>query len=67
MKDYMSVRSFCKETGFPVRAMDKLVHSHHKAKFTFRTSGKANAQIMIKTDAFKQMLDRGDFKEEGIG
>ena len=61
---YQSARAYCKETGFPVRAMmEKLVHCSLAPEFSFRTSNTKTAPYYIDVQKFEKMLERGDFRE----
>ena len=63
MKEYMSVREFCKESGFPLTTMMKLVKRKNASEFAFKTSDKTTATVKIKTKVFMRMLDAGEFEE----
>lgn len=64
MKQYVLARKYCKETGFPVRAMmEKLIHCSLASEFCFRTSDTRTAPYYIDVEKFERMLDRGEFKE----
>ena len=61
---YVSARQYCKESGFPVRAMmEKLVHCSLAPEFCFRTSNNKTAPYYIDVQKFEKMMDRGDFRE----
>ena len=61
---YQKARDFCKETGFPVRAMmEKLVHCHLAPEFAFRTTSGQTAPWYIDTEKFKRMWEAGEFEE----
>jgi len=64
MKQFVLARQYCKETGFPVRAMmEKLIHCSLASEFCFRTSDTRTAPYYIDVEKFERMLDRGEFKE----
>jgi len=64
MAKYQTAREYCRESGFPVRAMmEKLVHCSLAPEFCFRTSNTKTAPYYIDVEKFERMLDRGEFKE----
>lgn len=62
MKKFMSMRQYCRESGFPLKKMAVLVHSNQADEFTFRAEGK-NSTIRIDTERFEEKLRNGDFRE----
>ena len=64
MKQFVSARQYCKESGFPIRTMmEKLVHCSLAEEFCFRTSNTKTAPYYIDVQKFEKMMDRGDFRE----
>ena len=64
MKKIMKARSYCKMTGFPVRAMmERLVNCSQAGEFAFRTTAGKTAPWYIDVEAFEKKLERGDFRE----
>lgn len=64
MKQFVPARQYCKETGFPVRAMmEKLIHCSLASEFCFRTSSKRTAPYYIDVQKFEKMMEAGEFKE----
>jgi len=62
-KNYVSMKRFCRETGFPLKSMQRLVHSRLAGEFTFRTSGAVNAVIYIDVARFQKLLESGEVGE----
>ena len=64
MKQFVPARQYCKESGFPIRAMmEKLVHCSLAEEFCFRTSNTRTAPYYIDVNKFEQMLAAGEFRE----
>lgn len=64
MKQFVPARQYCKESGFPIRAMmEKLVHCSLAPEFCFRTSSKRTAPYYIDVQKFEKMMEAGEFKE----
>lgn len=63
MEKFMSIRQYCKESRFPIKAMNKLVHSELGSEFTFTVSDGRNSTIRIFVNKFERMLARKEFDE----
>lgn len=63
MQKFMNISEYCRESGFPVKAMRQLTKCYLADQFCFRRSGAVNATIIINVPVFEKMLERGDFKE----
>lgn len=64
MAKYKTAREYCRESGFPVRAMmEKLVHCSLAPEFCFRTSNTRTAPYYIDVQKFEKMMEAGEFKE----
>lgn len=63
MKRNISARKYCEETGFPVRAMDRLLHSYLADRFSFRTTTGKTAPYYIIVPVFEAMQEAGEFRE----
>lgn len=64
MAKYQTAREYCRESGFPVRAMmEKLVHCSLAEEFCFRTSNTRTAPYYLDVEKFERMLAAGEFKE----
>lgn len=63
MKRNMLLANYCKESGFPVRQMYRLVHSCLGEEFSYRTGSGRTSPFWIIVPIFEKMQERGDFKE----
>lgn len=64
MAKYQTAREYCRESGFPIRAMmEKLVHCSLAPEFCFRTSNTKTAAYYIDVQKFEKMMEAGEFKE----
>ena len=64
MAKYQTAREYCRESGFPIRAMmEKLVHCSLAPEFCFRTSNTRTAPYYIDVQKFEKMMEAGEFKE----
>ena len=59
----MLVSDYLEESGFPKRAMDRLLHSYLADKFSFRNGNGKTTPFWIITPVFEAMQERGDFKD----
>ena len=61
---YQKAIDYCRESGFPKRAMmERIVHSAEGAECCFRTTKGRTAPWYLNVDIFEKKLERGDFKE----
>lgn len=63
MKQFVQARQYCKESGFPIRAMQQLLHCYLAPEFCFRTTSGKTAPFYINTVKFESMLEAGEFRE----
>lgn len=63
MKKYMSAKDYCKETGFGIDLMYRLLHCYLAEEFSYRSGSGKTSPYYIITTKFEKMLERGDFKE----
>ena len=63
MKRNMISSQYCKETGFPQHAMEKLLHSYLADRFSFRPTSGRTAPYYIIVPVFESMQEAGEFKE----
>ena len=62
MKDFMKIRPYCRETGFPEKTLRKLCDSHLGHRFARRTGDAVNSHWVIDTKKFKAMWEREEFR-----
>lgn len=60
MKQFMSIKEYCEETGFSEKTMRRLVHSYKAILFCRRTSD--SGKFLINTLVFERMWQKGEFK-----
>lgn len=63
MKRYLTISEYCKESGFPIRAMRQLLHCYLAPEFCFRTTSGKTAPFYINVVKFESMLESGEFRE----
>ena len=61
-RKYMIWNEYCEETGYPVRAMKRLLHSYLADRFSFRPSEGKTAPHYIRVNVFESMEAAGEFK-----
>lgn len=62
-KRYLSVKEYYDETGMPISAMMKAIHSEYGESFSFRTGSGQTSPYYIITPLFEHLLDSGALKE----
>ena len=63
MAKYQIWSEYCKESGYPAKAMDRLLHSHLADKISFRPTGGRTAPFYVRVEVFESLEKAGEFKD----
>jgi len=62
VKEYMRIREYCKESGFPEKTLRRLCKTHMAPRFSRRTGDCVNSHILINPKRFQKLWDEGAFR-----
>lgn len=62
MKEFMKIKDYCEESGFPEYTLRNLCGSYLSYRFSHRTGDSKNSHYIIDVPTFESMWRRGEFR-----